>query len=31
VRDEIRQKVAEFASHKIPALVARGAAAGMKS
>jgi arsenate reductase len=30
VRDEIRQKVAEFTSQKMPALMARGAAAGVK-
>lgn len=31
VRDEIRQKVREFASQKLPTLPARAAAAGMKS
>ena len=31
VRDEIRQKVREFASQKLPSLPARAAAAGMKS
>jgi arsenate reductase (thioredoxin) len=31
VRDEIRQKVREFTSQKVPGLMVRGAAAGMKS
>lgn len=31
VRDEIRQKVREFASQKLPSLPAQAAAAGMKS